>query len=202
MQKTLVTIGIPTSSHVIFEFALSLARLSAYYSPNYQLDSISYAQGCLVHANRNKIVTNFLSSNSEWLLQIDTDMVFNSDLIDKLLLLASKKEAKIVSGWAMNIIKGKYVPVIYQRNGDRYKHILPTANQYISVDAVGTACIMIHRTVFEKLKNTSQNWFYFDNYNEELIGEDLVFCNNARLANYEIWIDTNLKLKHMKLNEI
>ena len=61
-----VTIGIPGSSHVVFDFAMCLAKLSAYYSENYQLDNIIYAQGCYLHDNRNRMVSELYMSISSF----------------------------------------------------------------------------------------------------------------------------------------
>lgn len=199
-----VTIGIPTGGSVIFDFALSLAKLSAYYSDKYVLDGIQYASGCYLHDNRNRIVSNFLKTSSEWLLFIDTDIVFSVDIIDKLLDINSKHNALIVGGWYMNMIQGKYLPMLYRKKEDVFTCILPSMNQDFSVDAIGLGCVMIHREVFEKLdKQTGQSWFYFDETEDKkLISEDIVFCLNARRQGYEIWVDSNLKLKHMKIGDI
>lgn len=202
-MKPKITIGIPAGSHVVFDFAISLARLAAYYSESYQLDNIIYAQGCYLHDNRNRMVSNFLATDSEWLLQIDTDIVFDINIIDNLLALANRKNSKFVSAWYMNIVQGKYIPMLYTEKENQLHYVLPSLGPDIQVDACGLACVMIHREVFEKLNNgTSQGWFYFIEKNNKLVSEDLTFSLNARQAEYEIWVDSNLKLKHMKLGDI
>jgi GT2 family glycosyltransferase len=198
-----VDIGMPASDECKFRFALSLASICAYRSNKYVLSNSPYGQGCYVHENRNHIVELFLERGSDWLLQIDTDIVFDIFLIENLLTLAEKTKSKIVAGWYMNIVKEKYVPLVYKEKDGFFKYILPSGSEPISVDVVGTGCLMTHREVFEKTKNeTSSPWFYFEDLNNKVVGEDFVFCRNARKLGYTIFIDPKLRVKHLKLGEV
>jgi len=196
-----VCVGIPTSEETKFKFTLSLAKLCAYRSDRYLLTDLVYGQGCYVHENRNKIVNRF--KDADWLLQLDTDIVFETTLIDDLLRLAEDTNSKIVAGWYMNIVQNKYVPLVYKKKDNDYVFILPQGDKPISVDIVGTGCLMVHKEVFEKIKkNTASPWFYFDELNNKVVGEDFVFCQNARKAGYDIFIDPKLRVKHLKLGEV
>lgn len=196
-----INIGIPTSDETKFKFTLSLAKLCAYRSDKYVLTDLLYGQGCYVHENRNKIVSSF--KNADWLLQLDTDIVFEYSLIDNLLALAETTDSKIVAGWYMNIIQNKYIPLVYKKKENNYVYTLPSGDTPISVDIVGTGCLMVHREVFETIKNnTSSPWFYFSELNGKVVGEDFVFCQNARNAGYTIFIDPKLRVKHLKLGEV
>jgi GT2 family glycosyltransferase len=196
-----VIIGIPASEETKFKFTLSLAQLCAYRSDKYLLSGLVYGQGCYVHENRNKIVNAF--KDADWLLQLDTDIIFEITLIDKLLQLAENTKSRVVAGWYMNIVQNKYIPLVYRKKDNNYIFVLPSGDSPISVDIVGTGCLMVHKEVFEKIKkDTASPWFYFDELNGKTVGEDFVFCQNARNAGYNIFIDPELRVKHLKLGEV
>ena len=59
-------------------------------------------------------------------------------------------------------------------------------NGVIEVDATGTGCVMIHKSVLEKIDSP---WFYN-------LAEDFYFYEKARKAGFSVYINCNCKVIH------
>lgn len=166
------------------------------------------AQGLYVSQNRNTLVKDFLKNgNEEWLMQIDTDIEFGSDLVEKFLFVASQDSKMRIL--AANVRLGAHKHAAYRRFGNVWAPMeeLPNA-PLIPVDAAATACIMIHRTVFEEMREKmGPVWFdhqYIQGTEDDGSvksiegGEDLLFCERAREMGIQTWLVRGLKLRHYK----
>ena len=169
----------------------------------------------MVAAGRNAVVEAFLAaegSGREWLLMVDTDMTFPPDLVEKMLACASKAESKIVSGLAVarrgfrlgvNAYSIRFattdMPVAMQEI-----HSIPEGPA--EVDAVGGACLLIHRSVLEKVKEKYGTWFSFVEFTSIIAGkkvvfesgEDITFCLRARSVGEAVVVDPSIWLGHVK----
>lgn len=121
---------------------------------------------------RNVATAAFLSSESDWLLWIDTDMGFEPDALEKLLAVANPDTAPIVG--ALCFIETDYshdlrgglrsalAPTLYDWVWIEPKHGQPGAYKMISrtewppdqvtrVGATGCGMLLTHRSVYEKI---------------------------------------------------
>jgi hypothetical protein len=71
----------------------------------------------------------------------------------------------------------------------------------VQVDTVGTAAIMIHRRVIEKMPFPVFK-FYFLESGEIMLTEDHYFCWKAELMGFECWADMSLQCSHYKLIDL
>jgi hypothetical protein len=98
------------------------------------------------------------------------------------------------------------VPTIFQ---DAPEGFLPL-NKYdkdsiFQVDAAGTGCLLIHRSVLEAIQADADPhqgkdwcWFWDGPINGEWIGEDLQFCRRVRSLGFPIYVHTGAILPHSK----
>lgn len=109
--------------------------------------------GANISKERNQLVNRFLDlPDGEWLLFVDSDMVFPKETIVRLLASAEVTGAKIVGGLCVLVGALGPIPTLFQfRSEDAI-----TAVQYdypddaqLQVAATGAACLMVHREVFE-----------------------------------------------------
>jgi len=166
---------------------------------------------------RNKAVKTFLEQDkADWLFWVDTDMGFGADTIDRLFEAADATERPIVGGlcfsWReddpdnMGGFKHTATPTVMDwRHVDgqygwevRWQYPINTLTR---VGGTGAACILVHRSVFEKIEAEHGRVWYDRVPNTttgQLIGEDLSFCLRAGALQIPVFVHTGVPTTHFK----
>jgi len=167
----------------------------------------------LTTRSRNVMVKTFLeTTQAAWLLMIDSDERISLDAFKKLVNAAHDKDRPIVSGLVFaaffdNDDALRPVPTIYAM--DEEKGLQPIdaypIDSVIEVDAVGTGCLLIHRSVLlDMQKQATENqgkdwaWFVEGAINGTYFGEDLLFSKRLKSMGYKIHAHTGAILPHHK----
>jgi hypothetical protein len=165
---------------------------------------------------RNDLVKNFLAGPAEWLFMVDADMGFASYTLDALLSQADAETRPIVGGLAfsqresivdgMNGFRCFPSPTIFDwtptdgvlRFTARSHY---PVNTLIRAGATGGACLLVHRSAFEKVAGAFGNgvWFdqTFDNTGAKQ-GEDISFFDRCRQLDIPLYIHTGIRTTHYK----
>lgn len=181
---------------------------------------VSYLSGPNVAGPRNEVVKRFLKdTKADWLLMLDSDMTFPPDLVERLLANANPDTAPIVGGLCFGFDSaGRVLPTIYQAEpekqggtGMQFARMLGwVPNSLTEVAGTGTACLMAHRSVFERITshqlpgrerpgfNEAYPWFQETSHGENPVSEDVTFCLRARIAGMPVHVDTGLIIGHLK----
>jgi GT2 family glycosyltransferase len=139
---------------------------------------------------RNDCVRTFLKSDASYLFFVDSDAVPPANAIEQ--LLSHGFEKKIVGGLCHEIKQDndrvlKKIPLVLEAiNKSEYKIMDVILKGLIAVDATGTVCVMIHRSVFLKMK---EPWFFNQ-------AEDFYFYEEAKKAGSPVYVDCNCKVTH------
>jgi hypothetical protein len=166
------------------------------------VDQVAFKMGdSLVSRARNNLTHDFLKSNCDYMLQIDSDIVFTNEQIKRL----ASHELPIVGGlyaikdesqrWCSNsLVEAK-----------------PDNNGLMKVRETGTGFLLVHRDVFHAIREDHVDRIYkcdmdkqmkFDYWavgvrNGRYLSEDWWFCKDARDAGFEVYADTKIKLGHL-----
>jgi len=138
---------------------------------------------CDVVSSRTWLVNEAIKRGATHILFVDSDMILPDDSLDK--LLAHDKD---IVGAEYNKrefpLKGVYEPLEEKKTDALYK-----------AKHVGTGLLLIKLDVFYDLKGP---WFNFgrDSQGALALGEDVWFCNTARDAGFDVWIDPTIKVLH------
>jgi hypothetical protein len=205
-------IGLPAYDHKVgLRMAISLMRLGQQVLEHGIHIQVSSICGCsVVSRARNMIAHEFLKSDCDHLLFIDSDMNFEPDSV--LRLLAWNQTKPIVGGAYESRKEGKIY--ILSLDGDK-EHIQMDAMGNVKARRIATGFMMIQRQVFEKLAEMHPEWEHKDNTSDAMlhsffdfkvtrdgyIGEDFLFCDRAQEAGFSVWIDPTIKLGHMGIHE-
>lgn len=206
-----VTIGWPDSGQVHGEFAISIAMLQAYY-PERLGPYIRVEGSGLISRQRNEIVYTFLTqTTSDWLLMVDSDEKLDAKVFDKLIAAAHHIERPVVAGLVFAAFNSvdiypEPVPSIYKAVEIGYVPINDyPKDQVIPVDAAGTGCLLVHRSVLEKIQQKANPdegdkwcWFFDAPHAGSWVGEDLIFCRRVIAAGFPIHAHTGAILPHRK----
>lgn len=181
------TIGIPHGEFLPHRFHTDLMSLN-----NISDVKIAHVYGSLVQKARNDIAK---AMEGEWLIFIDSDMTFAPDTINRLLKAAERKDVDIVSAACFRKVPN-YEPCFFWRIPDEntkyFRKMRYPKNELFEVDAVGSACVLIKRKVFETIPYP---WYEYTN----ALSEDLNFCRKAKEYGFRIWIDPEIKIGHLTL---
>jgi hypothetical protein len=165
---------------------------------------------------RNDVVRQFLTgSDADWLWFVDTDMVFLPDTVEKLLEFADPVTAPIVGGLCFSIDKTRIYPTLYGLMGEEDSpqgirfHEWPPDSMF-QVAATGTGCVLIHRSVFERMRefvnpatgqkgfNAAFPWFQETAHDDRPVGEDITFCWRAGVLGIPVHVNTAVHVGHVK----
>lgn len=191
---------------------------------------VRYGTGGIVGA-RNKTIVEFLRSSTPWLCWIDTDMGYPADVLDQLVAAADPTDRPVMGGlcFASREIEpdgmGGFhtfpVPTVYDWivNPDGTRGFLPRRDYerdaVIEVAGTGSACILIHRSVFEAILQregctcpgrTQAGYECPGHWYDPLVieetgaqlSEDLSFCTRVTRAGFPIHINTGVRTTHFK----
>lgn len=171
------------------------------------ISTIGILSGPKVDSARNKLFAHWLDeTDADYLLMVDTDMVLPEDTLDILL----KADKDIVGGLCFVAGTSAHVrPTIHViTEGDDGAPLISILwdypqNTLVKVDATGGACILVKREVAEVIrqargKDHPMPWFAHGIHNGVEIGEDIGFCLTAGKCGFEVWVDTSLKVGHVK----
>lgn len=215
VRKDSVLIGYVSAGDVRAEFTASLNGAVAFAIANgLQIGQQPHMSGPRIAAARNHQVETFLTTDFEWLLMIDTDMTFKHDAIWQFLQVADREKAPIVGGLTFGKGRDGIFPTIYRWNGERMiRYEGWESDTMMPADGTGAACLMVHRSVFEKMReHFKEPWVWFEestmpgidggDEGRRQIGEDLTFCIRARALEFPIFVHTGIQFGHVKAFEI
>ncbi len=183
-------------------------------------------------AARNGGVVDFLAGDTEWLWWVDTDMGFAPDTVDRLLEVADPAERPIVGAMCFAQREsesdgiGGWRPVAWpvlmdwtfegERGGFQIRWDYPR-DALTQVHGTGSACILIHRSVFERVRDEYEelqrqagvrkdgdprwdSWYtrVTNPSTNELVGEDLSFCMRLMRLEIPVHVHTGVQTTHRK----
>ena len=156
----------------------------------------------------------------DYQLWIDSDIVFNSEKFFQLVLDANpegESERSIVAGWYCTE-DGKTTSVAhwleeddFRNNGGVMNHetieSISKRRKPFTVDYTGFGWLLIRKGVFEH-EGLPYPWFapkmqvFESGEVQDMCGEDVSFCLDAKDAGFEIWCDPRIRVGHEKTRVI
>lgn len=233
-----VAIAYSAAMNNAFQFTTSLSGLLRWdgQGPNHVQGQfggeIAMQSGPRIAEIRHLMVEKFLKNedfrNTEWLLMIDADMVFEPDIVERLLEIADRTEVPILGAlcFAGGHEGGRAYPTIYEEYTDDDGDVCVRPvddyprNRLIKCGGTGGGCLMVHRSVYVRMAQPYPNgygtrpdgtsnpypWFVegVTDPKGRPLGEDVVFCRKARGMGIPTHVHSGIKLGHVKtyiLNE-
>jgi cellulose synthase/poly-beta-1,6-N-acetylglucosamine synthase-like glycosyltransferase len=160
---------------------------------------------------RNRAAAVFLDDypHCDWLWFCDTDMVFEPELLHRLIARAIQAGARIMGALAVIQTADGLIPTLFQDDPETITQVLLDWPEGVvaEVAATGTGCLLIHRSVLEEMRDLSGGsnncWFgeelrHGASGSEWWIGEDITFCLRAREAGFKVHVDCTTHVGHHK----
>lgn len=221
-RRDSVTLAYVHDTEVAYSFHHSLVNLLLFDAGEHGrimqggYNAIRCARSSNLAEARNQAAEAFLATQAgDWLFWIDTDMGFAPDTVERLLAAADHDERPIMGGLcfaqreiAQDDMNGyRTVPRftildwVETPNGKRFmgRSTYPV-NSVVQCAGTGSACILIHRSVLERVAEEYGPKWYTQIPGDDgmLLGEDISFCIRAGSLGIPVHVDTSVKTTHLK----
>lgn len=184
-----VLIAIPCMDMVSARFAQSLATLKKVGQC-----TVSFLMGSLIYDSRNKLAGYAVQMEADYMLWLDSDMVFPPDTLERMMKTIEENDIDILCGLYFRRTH-PFTPVLFnklERDGETlvFEDVKEIPDDLFEVAGCGFGCVLMKTDV---LFDIGINWFtpYID------AGEDCAFCMRAREKGYKIYCDPSISLGHM-----
>lgn len=190
-----IFIAIPTMETVPVQFLGSMLQLQRKHEVKFGIES-----GSLVYNARNNLARQAVAEEADWVLWLDSDMVFNPDLLDRMLDVCEKNDISFLTALCFRR-KPPYTPCLFERldklpddKGASYTALLSVPEGLFQVGGCGFAGVLMSTDVLISVAAQFGGQM-FDPMKG--FGEDVAFCWRARQCGYEIWCDSTIEMGHV-----
>lgn len=189
-----ILIAIPCMDQVPAPFAQSLAMIQK------TEDNVACAfqMGSLIYTSRNNLALQAMKTEFDYMLWLDSDMVFQQDLLIRMKQTMDEKGLDFLTGLYFRRVP-PFTPVLFDQldiaedGSCTWTDFKDVPEGLFKVGGCGFGCVLIKTDVlfdvqakFGELFNPIAN-----------MGEDLSFCWRARQCGYDIWCDPSLVCGHV-----
>ena len=181
MSKVLV--GMPTMGSMEIEAVKSLMQL--------EFDgSVDIVSESLVYDARDKIAMDALASKVDWVMWLDSDIIYPSNVISK--LMAHNKD--MCTGLYFKRTP-PYTPCIYKLEDGKLKSYTDyPEGKLFNVEAAGFGCMLMKASVIQRVYDKFGGCFFPVN---GVGGEDLSFIRRAKEVGVEVCCDSSVLCGHI-----
>lgn len=186
-----ILIAIPSMDSVPAVFCQSLATLRKVGDC-----VVAFQIGSLIYDARNKLGKAAIDMNADYVLWLDSDMIFPADTLERMLATMQEKDLDILTGVYYRR-RSPYTPVLF----DQLEIVDDTCNstefdtipdEIFEVGGCGFGCVLMSTDV---LFNVMAK--YHDLFSPfARVGEDIAFCIRARECGFKIFADPSIALGH------
>ena len=186
-----VLIAVPCMDTVPSQFAQSLAVLN-----KVENCAIAFQMGSLIYTSRNNLASMAVQNECDYVLWLDSDMIFPPDVLQK--LLEDREKGDIITGVYYRRVK-PFKPVLYSKleiNDEGCDWLgyddYPTDDLF-EVAGCGFGCVLTPTNVFLDVAQKFGDMFAPING----VGEDLSFCWREKQCGYKIIADPSIQCGHV-----
>lgn len=184
-------IAVPSMDSVPAIFAQSLSMLEKVGDC-----VIGFQVGSLVYNSRNQLARRAIEMGSDYILWLDSDMMFEPDTLKRMTNIMGEKDLDILSGIYFRRCE-PYTPVLCDKlsiseGGCDHHNLEEVPEGLFEVEGIGFGCVLMKTdVVFDVLAR------FHDAFSPiHAVGEDLSFCWRARECGYKIFADSSIQLGH------
>lgn len=184
-----IMILVPAMEMVNAEFAQHLSMACANLVANGIKINCAFNIGSVITIARRNLTDIFMNSDFDYAWWIDSDMKFP---IDAPLRLLKRGVPLVGCNYRRRRFPNPGFTGMMGQPGN-FRELITDDNSPAleDVDVLPHGCVLVHRSVYEKIPQPH----YLQEYVEELnleIGEDIYFCRKARDAGFNVWCDHEL----------
>lgn len=185
-----ILIAVPCMDSVPSQFAQSLATLN-----KVEDCIVAFQMGSLIYNSRNYLASMAVKLECDYVLWLDSDMVFSPDVLEK--LFEDREKGDIITGLYYRRVE-PYKPVLFSKldikdDGCDWEGYDDYPDELFEIEGCGFGCVLTPTNVFIDVMNKFGNMFAPIGG----VGEDLSFCWRAKQCGYSIMADPRVQLGHV-----
>lgn len=195
-KQVKLSILVPTRDTVHSQFSYCLAQLYKTTSELGIETFLFYDSSTILLNQRERLLEQAKKVNSDYILWIDSDMMFPSTTAVRLL----EHNKDIV---ACNYTKRtKPLKTVAYTNLNDWNSWVPMEPQdeLVKVEGVGMGCMLMKLDIFEKIQKPYFEFRYKED-TQDYFGEDFILLGKLREQGYYVYIDTvlSMDIRHLGL---
>lgn len=194
IKKNKLAVCIPCRDTLHSAHAMSLAELVKFNTMNEIDTHVFMDASTILLTQRERLATMALECDAEYILWLDSDIVFPATTAARLL---SHNEPIVAANYIRR--QRPFKGVAYEKIGD-WENPLPfdIEDELVSVEGIGMGCMLVKTDIFQQI---TKPWFEFgwSPESNDFLGEDMLLCQKINSLGYEIKVDTQLsqELRHL-----
>lgn len=155
-------------------------------------DGFAFVEGTYLMKARNQIHNAFLESKADYLMMLDSDILFPPNLLGNLM----NHNLPIVGGWYRDKNSETHNPVVYDYVNDEngianFRHRKEAGQGVERVDAMGAGCWLMTRKVAEALGKEPYGTVISGG------GEDMILCRKLIDLKIPLHVDWSIACAHL-----
>lgn len=190
-----ILIAIPCMDQVPAPFAQSLAMIR---KGEYEC-AVAFQMGSLIYTSRNNLATTAFKMEADYVLWLDSDMVFQQDYLLRMMDVMTKNDLDFLTGLYFRRVQ-PFSPVLFSKldlledgTGATWEEFEELPDELFEVAGCGFGAVLIKTDVLFDVQ--AQYGTMFNPLTG--LGEDIAFCWRARQMGYKIWCDPSIELGHV-----
>jgi hypothetical protein len=193
-KKGKLAVCIPTRDTLHSAHALSLAELVKFNTMNDIDTHVFMDASTILLTQRERLATMAIDLGAEYMLWLDSDMVFPATTAVRLL---AHNEDIVCANYVRRQFPCK--GVAYETIGD-WENPLPfdVQDELATVEGIGMGCVLMKTEIFTQL---TKPWFEFgwSPESNDFLGEDMILWQKIAALGYSIKVDTALsqEMRHL-----
>ena len=190
LKKSKLAVAIPCRDTLHSAFALCLSQMVKLNTQNNIDTHVFMDASTVLLTQRERLALEAKKCGAEYMLWLDSDMVFPATT--SLRLLAHNEDI-VAANYVRRQLPAK--GVAYESIGD-WEDPLPfeARDELVPVEGIGMGCMLMKTEILGKIP---QPWFEFGWTPEsnDHLGEDMIFCQKMAKAGYTVKVDTGLSME-------
>lgn len=184
-------IGIPSLDYVHSEFMKSLVNITMRLKDDHIYFDVEIISGTLVYVARDKIANKAMAEGYSHVLWLDSDMVFNADLLDDLLFsqkdfVAGIYHARREPHYSC-LFKDIKISTLERYEDNDYP------NDTFEIAGCGFGCVLVKTSIIEAVQKAHGTCFLpMKDY-----GEDIAFCKRVADLGIKMYAEPGVRLGHI-----
>jgi hypothetical protein len=193
-KKGKLAVCIPTRDTLHSAHALSLAELVKFNTMNNIDTHVFMDASTILLTQRERLATMALELGAEYMLWLDSDIVFPATTAVRLM---AHNEDVVAANYVRRQFPCK--GVAYETIGD-WENPVPfdVQDDLVDIEGIGMGCVLMKTDIFAELPKP---WFEFgwSPESNDFLGEDMILFRKIGAAGYSVKLDTALsqELRHL-----